>query len=71
MTEITSDKRCKGYVGVSCVDGSCPIANADEYAERDMDVVRDCNDCHYYRGCEDCALLETKYCNSKDEKKVR
>lgn len=48
--------------GVACVDGSCPKANADEYAERDMDVVRNCKDCHYYEGCKDCALYHTNYC---------
>ena len=31
--------RCKDYVGVACVDGSCPKANAEEYAERCMDVI--------------------------------
>lgn len=56
-------KRCKDYVGVVCVDGSCPKANAEEYAERCMDVVKNCNDCHYYKGCEDCALADTEYCN--------
>lgn len=25
-------KRCKDYVGVACVDGSCPIANRDDCA---------------------------------------
>lgn len=55
---------CKQYVGLACIDGSCPIANADEYAERCMDVVRKCEDCHYYNGCEDCALHNTEYCNA-------
>ena len=36
--------RCKDYVGVACVDGSCPKANAEEYAERCMDVISDCDD---------------------------
>ena len=26
------EKRCGGYVGVACVDGSCPVANAEEGA---------------------------------------
>lgn len=47
-------KHCKGYCGVACVDGSCPIANREEYAERGYDIVSNCNECHYYRGCEDC-----------------
>lgn len=55
-------KRCGGYVGLACVDGSCPKANAEEYEERCMDVVRNCNQCHFYRGCKDCALNGTEYC---------
>lgn len=58
-------KVCKDYVGLSCVDGSCPKANTEEYAERDMDVVKNCKECHYYKGCEDCALHETEYCEKE------
>ena len=46
--------RCKKYCGVSCIDGSCPIANIDDYIERDYPVIRKCEDCHHYNGCEDC-----------------
>lgn len=56
-------RRCSNYVGVACVDGSCPKANWEKYAERDMDVVRHCKECHYYNGCEDCALSGTEYCD--------
>lgn len=59
-------KRCDDYVGVACVDGTCPKANADEYAERCMDVIANCKDCFYYKGCEDCALYGTEYCPNKD-----
>lgn len=59
-------KRCKSYVGVACVNGLCPKANADEYAERCMDVISDCNDCFYYKGCEDCAFVDTGYCAGKE-----
>lgn len=54
--------RCKGYVGVACVDGSCPIANREEYEERCMDVIENCKECWRYKGCEDCALDGTEYC---------
>ena len=37
-------KVCSGYVGVACVDGSCPVANMEEYAERCMDVVKKCSE---------------------------
>lgn len=53
---------CKGYCGVACVNGSCPIALSSEYEERGCDVVHDCNECHYYRGCEDCAFDGTDIC---------
>lgn len=54
--------RCKGYVGLSCVDGTCPKANAEEYVKRCMDVIKNCDECFYYKGCEDCALFDTEYC---------
>lgn len=56
-------KRCGNYVGLACVDGSCPIANADAYASRCMDMIIRCEECFYYKGCEDCALDGTAYCD--------
>ena len=61
-------KRCRDYVGVSCVDGTCPRANAEKYAERCMDAISNCDDCFYYKGCEDCALNGTEYCDKNDNK---
>lgn len=58
--------RCKAYVGVSCVDGSCPIANMEEYEERCVPLVKRCEDCFYYKGCEDCGLCDTEYCIKQD-----
>lgn len=55
-------KVCSEYVGEACVDGTCPVANMEEYAERGMDVVKKCSECFYYKGCEDCALSGTEYC---------
>lgn len=46
---------CPDYVGVACVDGTCPVANCEEYTERCMPVISCCRDCFYYKGCEDCA----------------
>lgn len=60
---------CKGYCGITCVNGSCPIALADEYAERGMDVIRSCEDCCYYKGCEDCAFRGTDICISERSEK--
>ena len=58
-------RRCGSYVGVACVDGTCPMANLEEYEERCMDIVRTCDDCSFYKGCEDCALSGTKYCEKE------
>lgn len=60
-------KHCKGYVGVACVDGTCPKANFEEYEERCIPVVKSCRDCHFYKGCEDCALAGTEYCDVKTD----
>lgn len=45
-------KYCKGYIGVACIDGSCPRAQEDEDGRR---LIARCDDCWYYKGCEDCA----------------
>ncbi len=63
------NKICGDYVGVACVDGSCPIANADTYAEYGMDAIRRCEDCFMRKGCEDCALYDTDLCPSSSEDK--
>lgn len=39
---------CPNYFGVTCVDGTCPVA-LDEYY-----IV--CDECPYNEGCEDCAF---------------
>lgn len=59
-------RRCTDYVGVACVNGSCPIANMEEYAERGMDVITNCNECSFYKGCDDCAMAGTEYCLSPE-----
>lgn len=55
-------KRCKSYVGVACVDGTCPAALREEYEERCIPTVNSCRECFYYKGCKDCALKATEYC---------
>lgn len=54
-------KRCPSYVGFTCVNGSCPNAMADEYPEYGYEHCS-CDECRYYKGCDDCALYGTKYC---------
>lgn len=58
---------CHGYCGVACIDGSCPIALRDEYAERGYYVVHSCDECSYYQGCEDCAFDGDSRCCVKLE----
>lgn len=58
-------KQCREYVGRACVDGSCPIARAEEYEEYGMPVIKSCIDCFYYEGCEDCCLCGTEYCSGQ------
>lgn len=59
---------CPEYCGVSCVNGTCPKANQEEYEEYGIPVVRTCSECSYYRGCEDCteygcdSTLKRLYC---------
>lgn len=60
-------RKCKNYVGVACVNGNCPMANREEYIEHDIPVIDNCDECHYYRGCEDCALADTEYCEGRTD----
>lgn len=56
--------QCVNYVGVSCVNGSCPIARMEEFEERCIPIIKSCINCFYYKGCEDCALYNTEYCKT-------
>lgn len=53
-------KFCSSYVGLSCVDGSCPIALQEQYADLYEDsgypVIKNCKECHRYFGWDACAL---------------
>ena len=59
---IEEIKPCRRYMGVHCIDGSCPKAIPEEYADRGMDVISSCEECFFYRGCEDCAWENTNIC---------
>lgn len=57
--------RCKDYVGVACVDGTCPVGNYHVFMAKGMPEIAkafkdagNCNDCSLYKGCEDCFLNE-------------
>lgn len=47
-------EKCPDYCGAACVDGSCPMALAREYPEYYDDPVRNCFECSFNMGCEDC-----------------
>lgn len=55
--------RCKNYCGLSCVNGSCPRALREEYEDMVMPGIYSCDECGYYKGCEDCAFDGTAYCS--------
>lgn len=56
-------ERCPNYVGLACVDGTCPIANREGYVL----TIDDCDKCFYHKGCEDCALEGTEHCDRRAE----
>lgn len=58
----TNNIRCKSYTGLACVDGTCPIANQEKHEEYAMPVKYNCNECFYYKGCEDCYFQGTEEC---------
>lgn len=47
------DDRCCNYVGVTCVDGYCPMALFYDYPDC-FDSKPDCKTCGFYKGCSDC-----------------
>lgn len=55
------DFTCKNYVGVSCIDGTCPMADMDNY----IPTIKECKECYFNKGCVDCALSKTDYCEKK------
>lgn len=59
---------CPDYVGVACVDGTCPVANCEEYVEWCMPVISSCRNCFYYKDCEDCAISDD--CDRMEDKHV-
>ena len=58
---------CMNYCGVTCVNGSCPNALANEYPEYGYEHC-DCKECAYYKGCTDCVFYGTDMCVPINEK---
>lgn len=58
---VDVNRVCGDYIGVACIDGTCPNAN-EEY-----NLPMPCADCFYYKGCEDCAAPEMGLCEKEVE----
>lgn len=56
------EKQCVNYVGPTCVDGGCPMAQRDGFP---CPGAADCENCFYYGGCADCALACTEHCEKE------
>lgn len=65
MKDRAKEKYCTMYTGVTCIDGGCPIALRDEYIERGYETIKSCNECPYYKGCEDCYFYGKEECIRK------
>lgn len=46
--------KCPDYIGVTCVNGSCPNALYEEYPWA-TERYENCDGCPYDEGCADCA----------------
>lgn len=62
---MTGQQYCDKYVGVTCVDGNCPITLANEYPEIYANDMIICEDCYAYKGCEDCMFMLDVGCVQK------
>lgn len=59
-------KMCRGYVGVTCINGNCPNALREDYPDFYPKKIK-CSECFYNLQCEDCSFADTEYC-LKEEK---
>lgn len=64
---VKKNERCPQYTGLACIDGTCPMANREEYEERCIPTVKSCHECHCYKGCEDCYFNGTEDCIRRRE----
>lgn len=52
---MSKESLCPNYVGVTCVNGSCPIALYSDFPEY-FDSKPNCKECAFYKGCSDCTF---------------
>ena len=55
-------ERCPNYTGVTCINGSCPMALREEYEEYGIPITWSCDECNYYKGCDDCYFCGENGC---------
>lgn len=56
-------RKCTSYVGLACIDGSCPVASYYECPEQWSDRPDGCNSCGLYKGCSDCYFCGRSDCS--------
>ena len=56
-------KRCSDYCGLSCIDGSCPIADYRVHPQTYDCKQPTCSECGLYKGCEDCYFFCDNHCS--------
>lgn len=47
-------KTCKEYTCITCINGTCPVAVAEEHEYYDVPTIKNCDECFFNNGCEDC-----------------
>lgn len=55
---------------VRCIDGTCPVANREEYVERGFDTVRNCYECPEEMSCETCYHKGSNCCPEEGVKQA-
>ena len=67
--ELAKQTHEEPNIPLECVDGSCPMALSDEYAERGMDVVNNCEECPYQpkKESKDSSQLEDESISDKSD----
>lgn len=70
MSRDFGKDRCPNYCGITCVDGHCPNALADEYSEYGYEHCT-CEECGDYKGCDDCCFADKpEYCEHSGKYKM-
>lgn len=52
---------CPNYCGITCVNGQCPEALANEYPEYGYPHIS-CEECRRNKSCQDCCFEDEECC---------